>query len=89
MAACLYFKSTGAAYLDSGVSPANCLNYIVLQKDEYANYQAMYAASVAPFDLTTAMAAFSFFYTSTMVFFFFSKQAGAILEKIKRPLGRG
>ena len=89
MAACLYFKNSGQAYLDAGVAPAQCRNYIVIQKDEYDHYQAMYSASTAPFELSTALAAFSFFYTTTMIFYFFSKQAGVILEKLKRPLGRG
>lgn len=42
-----------------------------------------------PFDLATGMAAFAFFFSTTLFFYGVSRGAGAILEIIKRPLGRG
>lgn len=42
-----------------------------------------------PFDLTTGMAAFAFFFSTTIFFYGFSRGAGAVLEMVRRPLGRG
>lgn len=42
-----------------------------------------------PFSVTAALAAFTFFFGTMLIFYGWSKGAGAILEKIKRPLGRG
>lgn len=42
-----------------------------------------------PFDLTTGMAAFAFFFSTTIFFYGFSRGAGAVLEMVRRPMGRG
>ncbi len=42
-----------------------------------------------PFDLPTGMAAFAFFFSTTLFFYGVSRGAGAILEMIRRPMGRG
>lgn len=42
-----------------------------------------------PFDLATGMAAFAFFFSTTLFFYGVSRGAGAILEMIRRPMGRG
>lgn len=42
-----------------------------------------------PFDLTSALAAFAFFFSTTIFFYGVSRGAGSILEVIRRPLGRG
>lgn len=47
------------------------------------NYQA------STFDLPTALAAFAFFFSTVIFFYSIAAPAGAILEKIRRPLGRG
>ena len=84
MAACLYFKANGAAFLDSGISPENCTNYIVLQKDEYLHYQAMYSTSIAPFDYVTAASIFSFFFSFIVGVWYVSKNIGLVLSAVRR-----
>ena len=41
------------------------------------------------FDLTTALSATAFFFSVTLFFYGIARSAGAILEVIRRPLGRG
>jgi len=84
MAACLYFQSNGTAKLDVGISPANCNNYIVLQPDEYAHYQALYQASVAPYDYLQGGAIFGFFFTFTVGVWMVARSAGEIMSAVKR-----
>lgn len=47
------------------------------------NYQS------STFDLPTGLAAFAFFFSTVLFFYSVAKPAGAILEKIKNPMGRG
>ncbi len=42
-----------------------------------------------PFDLQTGLAAFAFFFSTTLFFYGVARGAGAILETVRRPLGRG
>lgn len=42
-----------------------------------------------PFDLATGLAAFAFFFSTVLFFYGIARGAGAILEVIRRPLGRG
>lgn len=84
MAACLYFKSTGAAFLDVGISPDQCVNYIVLQRDEYQHYQALYQASVAPYDYLGGAAIFGFFFSFTVGLWAVARSAGEIMDAVKK-----
>lgn len=47
------------------------------------------AVLTAPFDLATALAAFAFFFSTTLFFYAVARTSGAILEKIRKPLGHG
>jgi len=84
MAACLYFQSNGSARLDVGIAPASCNNYIVLQRDEYLHYQALYNASVAPYDYLNGAAIFGFFFTFTLGLWLVSRSAGEIMQAVRR-----
>lgn len=42
-----------------------------------------------PFDLETGLAAFAFFFSTILFFYGFSRGAGAVLEMVRRPMGRG
>lgn len=53
------------------------------------NYQTLLTYQTDPFDVTQALAAFSFFFSAVLLLYWVSANAGAVLEKIRRPLGRG
>ena len=84
MAACLYFANNGTARLDVGISPDQCRNYIVLQRDEYQHYQAMYQASIAPYDYLAGAEIFGFFFSFTLGVWIVARNAGEVMAAVKR-----
>ncbi len=53
-----------------------------------SNYQQLLGFQTATFDLPTALAAFAFFFSTVLFFYAVAAGAGAVLEKIRHPLGR-
>src|SRR5207237_285054 len=53
------------------------------------NYATVLTYQTAPFDLTYALAAFTFFFSTVIIFFWISQASGAVIQKIRRPLGHG
>ena len=77
--------------LQSSVSTLNS-NYTSMQSTVggYQNsMQTLLSYQSSTFDLSTGLAAFAFFFSTVLFFYSVAKPAGAILETIKNPLGRG
>ena len=53
------------------------------------NVNTLLNAEAQPFDVNVAMSGFAFFFSTTLFFYAISRGAGAVLEKIRRPLGHG
>lgn len=52
------------------------------------DYQTLLNYQAQSFDLTQALAAFSFFFVAVMLSFFWGKTGGSVLEAIRHPLRR-
>lgn len=84
MAQCFYFKPGGAAYIDSGFSPTTCQQYIALEPTEYAQFQALLAATANPYDYAGGVALWTFFFSTTLGFWLLAKNLGTVLDFIRR-----
>jgi len=82
MATCIQFDANGFAVLAAG-EPSTC-TAVLLSGTEYQHYQDLYLSSNQPFDYVQASAIFSFFFSFVVGCFYISKNAGMILQAIKR-----
>lgn len=71
--------SSRTASLESSVSLLNSQ-----YKTMSDNYLSIYQSINQPFDVTVAMMAFAFFFSSVLFFFQLSKAAGIILDRIRK-----
>lgn len=52
------------------------------------NHQTLLNYQAQPFDLSQALAAFSFFFSAVMLMYFIAKSGGSVLETIRIPMKR-
>ena len=67
----------------------NFANSLAATNAQVASLTTGQAVLTAPFDLPTALAAFAFFFSTTLFFYTVARMSGAILEKIRKPMGHG
>lgn len=85
LSSCAYLSISGAEWSKYQALKDQAAVISQLQAD----YQTLLTYQSQPFDLTSAMAAFAFFFSTVLFFYSVARPAGAILESIRRPLGRG
>lgn len=85
------------SFVSATVNASGVLNYNLSTRPITSNtlssrtgsMQLQSCATPDDFSLTTALAGFAFFFSTTLFFYAVARGAGSILEKIRRPLGFG
>lgn len=69
---------------DSAVASSQCTGYLLLDKDEYAHFQMVYDAYAQPIDAATAGVLWTFTFITTMGLWYIAKNAGIVIQAVKR-----